>query len=62
METLANSVRHQVAMDVISKFSVLELDEVRVNHRQLLNAIWNWAGVQHNERLKIAQVDNLTLL
>lgn len=55
---LVNSVRHQVATEVISKFPTLELDEVRVNHRQLLNAIWTWAGVKRNERLQIAQVGN----
>jgi hypothetical protein len=58
----ANSVRHQVATEVISKFSILELDEVRVNHRHLLNAVWNWAGVKRDERLQIAQVSNSTFL
>lgn len=43
---------------MVSKFSGLELHEVRVNHRQLLNAIWAWAGVKHNERHNIAQVNN----
>lgn len=49
----------QVAAEVVSKFSGLELHEVRVNHRQLLNAIWAWAGVKHNERHNIAQVNKL---
>jgi fido (protein-threonine AMPylation protein) len=51
-------VNLQVAAEVVSKFSGLELHEVRVNHRQLLNAIWAWAGVKHNERHNIAQVNN----
>ncbi|XP_073387701.1 eIF-2-alpha kinase GCN2-like isoform X2 [Physcomitrium patens] len=56
VRSLAEAEAIKVATEVVSKFSTLELHEVRVNHRQLLNAIWTWAGVKPNERKKIAQV------
>ncbi|KAG0591417.1 hypothetical protein KC19_1G174500 [Ceratodon purpureus] len=54
--SLAEAEVIKVATEVISKFSILDLDEVRVNHRHLLNAVWSWAGVKRDERLQIAQV------
>jgi histidyl-tRNA synthetase len=46
----------QVAAEVVAKFPVLELYEVRLNHRHILAAIWAWAGVKQADRRSVAQV------
>ena len=50
----------QVAAEVVAKFPVVDLHEVRLNHRHLLNAIWTWAGVKRKDRGNIAQVGTLS--
>jgi histidyl-tRNA synthetase len=46
----------QVAAEVVAKFPVLELYEVRLNHRHILAAIWAWAGVKQADRRSVAQL------
>ncbi len=56
MKRTADIQPSQVAAEVVAKFPVLELYEVRLNHRNILAAIWAWAGVKQADRRSVAQV------
>jgi translation initiation factor 2-alpha kinase 4 len=53
---LAEAEAIKVAAEVVAKFPVLELYEVRLNHRHILAAIWAWAGVKQADRRSVAQL------
>ncbi|KAJ7570217.1 hypothetical protein O6H91_01G110500 [Diphasiastrum complanatum] len=46
----------KVAVEIVTKFPGLETCEVRVNHRQILRAIWTWVGVKEEEILDVTQI------
>ncbi|OAE21527.1 hypothetical protein AXG93_2116s1430 [Marchantia polymorpha subsp. ruderalis] len=54
--TLVEVEAVKVAVEVVNKFSHWDAFEVRINHRQILSAIWNWTGVQSEHKQKVAQV------
>eukprot|EP00850_Spirogloea_muscicola_P010860 SM000065S20209 [mRNA] locus=s65:314038:324123:+ [translate_table: standard] len=53
--TLAEAEAIKVAVEVVSEFSQYEGVELRINHRELLNAIWAWTGVPREDRQRVAQ-------
>eukprot|EP00850_Spirogloea_muscicola_P003239 SM000013S26408 [mRNA] locus=s13:225121:235378:+ [translate_table: standard] len=53
--TLAEAEAIKVAVEVVSEFSQYEGVEVRINHRELLNAVWAWSGVPREDRQRVAQ-------
>jgi hypothetical protein len=56
MKRSADIQPSQVAAEVVAKFPILELYEVRLNHRHILAAIWAWAGVKQADRRSVAQL------
>ncbi|CAM6107497.1 unnamed protein product [Calypogeia fissa] len=55
-QTLAEAEAVKVAVEVVSKFPVWDVSEVRINHQQIRRAIWNWTGVQNHLRQKVVQI------
>lgn len=43
-------------MDVISHFFNSESCDIHLNHGDLLEAIWSWAGIKPQNRQKVAEV------
>ncbi|KAL3680389.1 hypothetical protein R1sor_023345 [Riccia sorocarpa] len=53
---LAEAEVVKVAVEVVNKFCYWDALEIRINHRQILSAVWSWTGVQSDQRQKVAQV------
>ena len=43
-------------MDIIGQFFHSELCDIHLNHGDLLEAIWSWAGIEPEHRQKVAEV------
>ncbi|KAL2612674.1 hypothetical protein R1flu_024366 [Riccia fluitans] len=53
---LAEAEAVKVAVEVVNNFGYWDALEVRINHREILTAVWSWTGVQSDQRQKVAQV------
>lgn len=43
-------------MDILTRFFNSELCDIHLNHGDLLEAIWTWAGISAEHRHKVAEV------
>lgn len=44
-------------MDIITNFFHAESCDIHLNHGDLLDAIWSWAGIKPELRHKVAEVN-----
>lgn len=49
-------------MDIINQFFHPESCDIHLNHGDLLEAIWSWAGIKPEHRQKVAEVSFKQLL
>lgn len=52
----------QVTMDIVTRFFHAESCDIHLNHGDLLEAIWSWAGIKAEHREKVAEVYALLCL
>lgn len=45
----------KVAMDIITRYFILDQCHIRLNHADLLDAIWSWVGIKSELRESVAQ-------
>ncbi|XVF29350.1 hypothetical protein REPUB_Repub15cG0113100 [Reevesia pubescens] len=46
----------KVTMDILARFFNSDLYDIRLNHGDLLEAIWSWAGIKAEHRQKVAEL------
>ncbi|KAK6255367.1 hypothetical protein SCA6_016672 [Theobroma cacao] len=46
----------KVTMDILTRFFNSELCDIHLNHGDLLEAIWSWAGINAEHRQKVAEL------
>ncbi|XVE81078.1 hypothetical protein DITRI_Ditri15bG0034400 [Diplodiscus trichospermus] len=46
----------KVTMDILTQFFNTELCDIHLNHGDLLEAIWSWAGISAEHRQKVAEL------
>ncbi|CDP10052.1 unnamed protein product [Coffea canephora] len=49
----------KASMDIIGQFFHSELCDIHLNHGDLLEAIWSWAGIEPEHRQKVAELLSL---